>query len=135
MVKHVILLPTHTSWSIYPQSDSSRVALCSLQTGINSVVSILLFSVVPMGFWTWLRGVSQKKVRTLPNKDYERGIAYTRSPMRWTGKESHQWLRPKTQPAKKQNNITHFDLLLYFLKYLGIIVPVVARLPFLFDAH
>lgn len=71
---------------------------------------------------------------TLPSKDYGIGIPYTRSPRRWTGTESHQWLRPKTQAAKVYTEAP-FDIPFYFLKCLEIIVSIVALLPFPFDAH
>lgn len=70
---------------------------------------------------------------TLPSKDYGIGIPYTRSPRRWTGTESHQWLRPKTQATKVYTEA--FDIPFYFLKCLEIIVSMVALLPFPFDAH
>lgn len=59
---------------------------------------------------------------TPPSKDYERGTVYTKSPLKWTGKESHQWLRPETQPATTHKE-GHYDLGLYFLRGFEIMVP------------
>lgn len=121
----------HTFCSIYQQSVSSEAALRSLRTGVNSVVWELHVSIVHAGPWTWLGEVSQRKVMTLPSKDYERGIAYTRPPLRWTGTESHQWLWPKTQPAKK-NTEAQFNLLHKLMKFIEIIMPEAAFFTFSF---